>query len=326
VNAIDALFKSLAPHLRRLTIDMPLRYCYSDQGGGQHLRLGLRKAFLRLECIEEFVSISNEPYLHPLLPVHSKLEPTVWSSWKSLRRLALYNLDVTDVIVDALNGLPELHRLVLTCSTLMGNLPQVAGCHASDPRITIINHNSGHFVEYEHALPLLDQATAAFGVSGTGCIYPPIAPEDSPETPRVYLIDVYGKDGDAHQREHELVFRRFHDDHWAYNHQYLNIQRFDCQSFTKEFALSGELWAFYLDESAHNWTSNHADLDTDTREPKLASAEAVVREDLGPLYDRYGWSQANYRKPFVARSTYASLEIVDGEYVGNTQFASEPWV
>ncbi|KAE8441556.1 hypothetical protein EG329_004675 [Mollisiaceae sp. DMI_Dod_QoI] len=113
-RAIKQLLNIVGPTLRRLVIDMPLRSLYpEDDSDG--IRPVLRSAFLDLPALEEFCSVRDELYLatEARFPPH---EPPVWSLWPKLKKLALYNQDIT---ADFLRGIRKLHNietLVLTRS------------------------------------------------------------------------------------------------------------------------------------------------------------------------------------------------------------------
>lgn len=88
---IDRLFSIVAPHLTRLVIDIPLRFLYPEDDE-QLVRPILRSAFERLTALEEFCSIQDELYLGI---TEGLVEPSVWSFWPRLRRLALYDVDLS---------------------------------------------------------------------------------------------------------------------------------------------------------------------------------------------------------------------------------------
>lgn len=101
-----------APHLRRLVVDMPLRSLYPED---DHLgvRRVLREGFRALEAVEEFVSVRDELYLSTLQG--ATRQSYVWGKWPRLRRVALYNQDVSSTYFwAALVKLGELEQVVLT--------------------------------------------------------------------------------------------------------------------------------------------------------------------------------------------------------------------
>lgn len=109
---VRELFSYTCTSLRRLVIDIPLRSLYPED---DHLavRAVLREGFTRLENLEEFVSTRDELYLEV---TESGRHPAVWRSWTRLKRLALYNVDLTFYFFQDLARLPELDTLVLSRS------------------------------------------------------------------------------------------------------------------------------------------------------------------------------------------------------------------
>jgi len=90
--AVRDIFRALAPYLRRLIIDMPLRSLYPDQDR-YRVRPVLRSAFQALVNLEEFTSVQDELFLNAYSLGHG--EPLVWlHCWKKLRRLCIYNPDI----------------------------------------------------------------------------------------------------------------------------------------------------------------------------------------------------------------------------------------
>lgn len=110
---------ALAPMLRSLVVDMPLRtlYPYYDRGG---VRPILRQAFEALVHLEEFVSVRDELFL---ATDDERSEPEVWATcWPKLRRLALYNpnMDSGDDIWVDMARLPHLELGVFTRADMHG--------------------------------------------------------------------------------------------------------------------------------------------------------------------------------------------------------------
>lgn len=109
----EILFR-LAPVLKKLVIDMPLRSLdreHDDQGVRPVLRLG----FEALANLEEFVSVRDELYLD--IDARPSQEPLVWATkWPNLRRLGLYNLDLDSrrSVWDAMASLSHLDTVVFT--------------------------------------------------------------------------------------------------------------------------------------------------------------------------------------------------------------------
>ncbi|KAE8152635.1 MFS general substrate transporter [Aspergillus avenaceus] len=110
VNRINQLSYRAFESLTKLVINMPLRSLYPEEDENQ-LRPVLRAAFSRLTNLEEFCSVQDELYLGT---VEDDSEPAVWSFWPRLRRLALYNADVTDPqLFQGLRRCPSIRDLVL---------------------------------------------------------------------------------------------------------------------------------------------------------------------------------------------------------------------
>lgn len=109
---IRELLNYTCHNLKRLVIDIPLRSLYPED---DHLAVRpiLREGFERLENLEEFVSVRDELYLDVTDGIR---HPAVWRSWKKLRRLALYNVDLTFYFWQDLAQLPALETLVLSRS------------------------------------------------------------------------------------------------------------------------------------------------------------------------------------------------------------------
>ncbi|KAJ4343933.1 hypothetical protein N0V95_006535 [Ascochyta clinopodiicola] len=109
---VRELFNYTCGTLRKLVIDIPLRSLYPED---DHLavRRVLREGFERLENLEEFVSTRDELYLEVTDGVHY---PAVWRSWRKLKRLALYNVDMTFYFWQDIARLPAIETLVLARS------------------------------------------------------------------------------------------------------------------------------------------------------------------------------------------------------------------
>lgn len=109
---VRELFNYTCDTLRRLVIDIPLRSLYPED---DHLavRQILRQGFERLENLEEFVSTRDELFLEV---TDGGRHPAVWRSWRKLRRLALYNVDLTFFFWQDVARLSALETLVLSRS------------------------------------------------------------------------------------------------------------------------------------------------------------------------------------------------------------------
>lgn len=110
----EILFR-LAPILKKLVIDMPLRSLYTEYDY-QGVRPVLRLGFEALANLEEFVSVRDELYID-IDEWPSSQEPLVWATkWPNLRRLGLYNLDLDSgrSAWDAMAHLSHLDTVVFT--------------------------------------------------------------------------------------------------------------------------------------------------------------------------------------------------------------------
>ncbi|KAM0421489.1 hypothetical protein ACHAPT_010662 [Fusarium lateritium] len=102
---------ALAPVLKTLIIDMPLRSLYPPQDR-QSIRPILRRGFEAVVNLEEFVSVRDELFLATRRKRPSP-EPPVWAAhWPKLRRLSLYNQDVEEKIWRAMAQLRDLEVAV----------------------------------------------------------------------------------------------------------------------------------------------------------------------------------------------------------------------
>jgi hypothetical protein len=115
-QTLSSLLHQLAPTLRRLIIDIPLRSLYPDDDHTR-LRPSLRDAFSALTSLELFCSVQDELYLDTVLYPLSLNQVPVWSLWPKLKTLALYNQDVRmDKFWAGLGKLKYLEAVVLTRS------------------------------------------------------------------------------------------------------------------------------------------------------------------------------------------------------------------
>jgi hypothetical protein len=115
-NFLYVLFSLIAPALRRLVADIPLRSLYPPD---DHLNVRpmLRRAFSQLMGLELFCSVRDELYLDCRDRPRNADEPYVWSLWPELRTLALYNADVSSArFWHGLGKLRHLETLILTRS------------------------------------------------------------------------------------------------------------------------------------------------------------------------------------------------------------------
>ncbi|KAF7185737.1 hypothetical protein HII31_12968 [Pseudocercospora fuligena] len=120
VTNLSLLFQIIGPNLKHLTIDMPLRYNPPLDPEDEDMdpdpspiRTQLRSAFTNLTGLKELVSIKDELYLASTF--HLRIDqPQIWPNYSFLKRLALYNSMIDDILVEGLKALPNLTNLVLT--------------------------------------------------------------------------------------------------------------------------------------------------------------------------------------------------------------------
>ncbi|VUC20104.1 unnamed protein product [Clonostachys rosea] len=90
-TAVHDILIAVAPTLRRLMVNIPLRTLYpeEDQLG---VRAILRRGFESLVNLEEFASVQDELFLTTALDRFANPQDEVWATcWPKLRRLYLYN-------------------------------------------------------------------------------------------------------------------------------------------------------------------------------------------------------------------------------------------
>jgi hypothetical protein len=113
-QTLSSFLRLLAPTLRRLIIDIPLRSLYPEEDKN-HIRPLLRDAFSTLTSLEFFCSVRDELYLDTVLYPLSLNQAPVWSFWPKIKTLALYNELVTmDKFWIGLGKLEYLEAVVLT--------------------------------------------------------------------------------------------------------------------------------------------------------------------------------------------------------------------
>jgi hypothetical protein len=144
VDDIHRLFDILGNYIRRMVIDMPLRSAYPDRRNRRELRLPLRNAFRQLMAMEEFTTIRDELYLSTTFPRRSNVEPPVWSRWPNLKRLALYNVDISHDLLLNVGRVRALQTLVLTRPDGMEDLSSLRNALTLGTTIIIANVWEGH--------------------------------------------------------------------------------------------------------------------------------------------------------------------------------------
>lgn len=107
-EAVKSLLLTLAPGLKTIVVDMPLRSLYpaDDELGVRKL---LREGFEALINIEELVSINDELYL-ATKEDHS--EPQVWTKWPNLQRISLYNVYMGPELWNDMLLCPQLRKAI----------------------------------------------------------------------------------------------------------------------------------------------------------------------------------------------------------------------
>lgn len=145
MEAVDTILKVLAPHLKRLVIDIPLRGLYPEDDH-DNVRPMLHQSFMALRELEEFTSLNDELYLATARSPRVSVDDTddeastdteqtagtevitaqmlqspetpqqnIWACWPKLRYLSLYNLSLGEEedVWRCIKAHPELEKLVL---------------------------------------------------------------------------------------------------------------------------------------------------------------------------------------------------------------------
>ena len=117
-QAVHHLLSLLAPTLRRLVIDIPVR-SLDPEGDTLGIRRVLKKAFTRLTSLELFCSVRYQMFLDYLEDNIGSFKgfekANVWPLWPQLRTLALYNCDLSsERLWLGLSMAERLETLVLT--------------------------------------------------------------------------------------------------------------------------------------------------------------------------------------------------------------------
>jgi hypothetical protein len=106
------LCTTIGHYLTRLVIDIPLR-SLRPEDDTNNVRPFLQAAFQELVALEEFASTRDELYLD--VTKRDREHPAVWSTWPNLKRLALYNVDVSSMrFLRDIQQCRQLTHLVLT--------------------------------------------------------------------------------------------------------------------------------------------------------------------------------------------------------------------
>ncbi|KAF4997883.1 hypothetical protein FGRMN_3522 [Fusarium graminum] len=110
VQNVREVLLTLAPVLKTLVVDMPLRSLYPEDDH-QGVRKLLREGFEALAVIEDIVSVEDELYL---ATIRGYTEPQVWTLWPKLKRIALYNIVAEEETWQNMLLCPQLKMGVFT--------------------------------------------------------------------------------------------------------------------------------------------------------------------------------------------------------------------
>ncbi|KAF4448615.1 hypothetical protein F53441_7990 [Fusarium austroafricanum] len=115
VKAVNEILITLAPILKSIVVDMPLRSLYPEDDH-QRVRKILRHGFEALINIEELTSVRDELYLATVERLGDSWarEPEVWAQWPKLRRLALYNVMADNDLWEVMMSCEQLEVAVFT--------------------------------------------------------------------------------------------------------------------------------------------------------------------------------------------------------------------
>ena len=146
------LCTTIGHYLTRLVIDIPLR-SLRPEDDTNNIRPFLRAAFQEFVGLEEFVSTRDELYLD--ITKRALEHPAVWSTWPNLKRLALYNVDVSSTrFLKDIQQCRQLTHLVLTRADCLteGVFPSLLPLFPHAPlqmshslqRVLIVNFTQDH--------------------------------------------------------------------------------------------------------------------------------------------------------------------------------------
>lgn len=211
VTMIGSLFELLSPFLTRLVIDMPLRSLYPEDDT-QEIRPILRDAFRKLTFLEEFTSARDELFLATCKVEGDEFvrEPPVWSSWPQLKHLVLYNVDIDcEDFIDGVLTLQNLEVIVLTRAdgqeqdATLSKLQRMKALK----RILMVNARDSYLDYY------VSTFEPCWWTQGT---------KSDDKVAEIFQIEVPIPDGD----------------HSSYESDEIEA----CQVWTRDKAISGELW------------------------------------------------------------------------------------
>ncbi|CAJ0541347.1 Ff.00g080050.m01.CDS01 [Fusarium sp. VM40] len=110
VEDVRMVLFTLAPVLKILVVDMPLRNLYREDDHCE-IRKILREGFEALVDIEELVSVRDELYLDSTGGFE---DPQVWIQWPKLKRMALYNVSADEELWQNMLLCPQLETAIFT--------------------------------------------------------------------------------------------------------------------------------------------------------------------------------------------------------------------
>jgi hypothetical protein len=143
------LFTIVGPSLKRLVSNIPLRSLYPEEDE-KLVRPVLRRAHMQLINLEEFTSVRDDLFLSTKIDHwNNEPEPEVWTLWPKLRRLALYNVLVSDSWAEDIKKLEHLETLALTRADGLAQFPLphifVKRDKPQNLRLLIINESTYDF-------------------------------------------------------------------------------------------------------------------------------------------------------------------------------------
>ncbi|CAH0004518.1 unnamed protein product [Clonostachys byssicola] len=163
--AVHDIFLAVAPTLKRLSINIPLRSLWpeDDELGVRPL---LRSGFEALINLEEFVSVQDELFLITSKELPSD-EVEVWANyWPNLRRLCLYDKFLEPAFWRDVMGCPQLDSVILG---------RPDGNHVSEPadlKRDWISTLAGHRVEgNEYGGAIRPLTVIIFDMDGQHCSF-----------------------------------------------------------------------------------------------------------------------------------------------------------
>lgn len=110
IQDVREILFNLAPVLKTLVVDMPLRNLYREDDH-YGIRKILREGFEALADIEEIVSVRDELYLDSTGGFE---DPQVWIRWPKLKRMALYNVSADEELWKNMLLCPQLETAIFT--------------------------------------------------------------------------------------------------------------------------------------------------------------------------------------------------------------------